>query len=110
MNHDCNEIEPLLSGYLDGELTQGDRQRVELILEDCAKCVRAFKEMKKLRQQVGEIPYETMTAKEKTEMSQGAVASAGASVGQVLFIVGLVLVYGVGAYWVCWMAILSLTQ
>ena len=101
MNHDCNEIEPLLSGYLDGELTQGDRQRVELILEDCAECVRVFKEMKKLRQQVGEIPYETMTAKEKTEMSQGAVASAGASVGQVLFIVGLVLVYGVGAYWVC---------
>jgi len=46
MNHDCNETEPLLSGYLDGELTQGDRQRVELILEDCAECARVFDEMK----------------------------------------------------------------
>ena len=45
MNHDCNETEPLLSGYLDGELTQGDRQRVELILEDCAECARVFDEM-----------------------------------------------------------------
>ncbi len=34
MKHDCHETEPLISGYLDGELTQSDRQRVELILED----------------------------------------------------------------------------
>ena len=101
MNHDCNETEPLLSGYLDGELTQGDRQRVELILEDCAECARVFDEMKKLRQHVGGIPYETMTETEKSKMSRSAEASVGASVGQVLFLAGLVLVYGVGAYWVC---------
>lgn len=101
MKHDCHETEPLLSAHLDGELTQGDRQRVELILEDCAECARAFDEMKKLRQHVGGIPYETMTEIEKAEMSRSAESSIGASVGQVLFIVGLVLVYGVGVYWVC---------
>jgi len=30
--------EELLSGYLDGVLAQGDRQRVELHLENCADC------------------------------------------------------------------------
>jgi anti-sigma factor RsiW len=30
--------EELLSGYVDGMLAQGDRQRVELHLEDCAAC------------------------------------------------------------------------
>ena len=38
MKHDCQETEPLLSGYLDGELTQFDQQRVDLILEDCRQC------------------------------------------------------------------------
>ena len=101
MKHDCNETELLLSGYLDGELTQGDRQRVELILEDCPECVRAFDEMKNLRQHVGGIPCETMTEKEKSEMRRGVESNVGASVGQMLFIAGLVLVYGVGAYMLC---------
>ena len=34
MNHKCEDTETLLSGYIDGELTQGDRQRVEVIMED----------------------------------------------------------------------------
>jgi FkbM family methyltransferase len=38
MKHDCQETELLLSGYLNGELTQSDRQRVDLILEDCRQC------------------------------------------------------------------------
>ena len=38
MKHDCQETEPLLSCYLDGKLTQSDRQRVDLILEDCRQC------------------------------------------------------------------------
>ena len=42
MKHDCRETEPLISGYLDGELTQSDRQRVDLILEDCEQCSLIF--------------------------------------------------------------------
>ncbi len=101
MKHNCTETEPLLSAHLDGELTQADRQRVELILEDCAECARAFDEMKNLRQHIGGIPYETMTENEKNEMSRSAESNAGASVGQMLFLAGLVLVYGVGAYLLC---------
>jgi len=101
MKHNCTEIEPMLSAHLDGELTQADRQRVELILEDCATCARALDEMKQLRREIGGIQYETMSDREKTEMNQGAAASAGANVGQAIFLVGLVLVYGVGAYLLC---------
>ena len=46
---DCRQIDEMLSGYLDGELTQGDRQRVQLHLESCAKCRTAFDEMAELR-------------------------------------------------------------
>ena len=99
IQHSCQETEPLLSGYLDGELTAGDRQRVELILDDCMVCGQAFDEMRKMRQRFGAIDYEKMTSQEKDQISRTAQESVGASVGQVLFLVGVFIVYGVGAFW-----------
>ena len=34
-------------------------------------------------------------------MSNNETSSAAANIGQVLAVVGLILVYGVGAYWLC---------
>ncbi len=42
--------ETLLTGYVDGTLTQGDEQRVRVHLEDCAVCRTAVSEMAGLRQ------------------------------------------------------------
>jgi anti-sigma factor RsiW len=42
--------ETLISGYLDGELTQGDAQRVRLHLEDCETCRRLAGELGQLRE------------------------------------------------------------
>jgi hypothetical protein len=42
--------EALISGYLDGELTQGDEQRVRLHLEDCERCRGLADELAKLRE------------------------------------------------------------
>jgi len=42
-----------LSGYLDGELTQQQRQRVELHLADCAECARLRDELAALRARIG---------------------------------------------------------
>ncbi|MDX1644376.1 MAG: zf-HC2 domain-containing protein [Thermoanaerobaculia bacterium] len=40
----------LVSGYLDGELTQGEHQRVRLHLEDCAECRRLAEELAAIRE------------------------------------------------------------
>lgn len=42
-----------LSGYLDGELTQQQRQRVQLHLEDCAECRRLLDELTAVRTRMG---------------------------------------------------------
>ena len=42
--------EALLSGYIDGELTQRDQQRVRLHLDDCAVCKTTFDELTSLRE------------------------------------------------------------
>ncbi|MEO1575045.1 MAG: zf-HC2 domain-containing protein [Pseudomonadota bacterium] len=43
-----------LSGYLDGELTQAARQRVELRMAECDECRRLHDELSALRLQLGE--------------------------------------------------------
>jgi anti-sigma factor RsiW len=40
----------LLSGHLDGELTQAAEQRVRIHLEDCAACRTVYQELKELRE------------------------------------------------------------
>ena len=44
----------LLSGYIDGELTQQQRQRVELHCESCAECADEFETLKSMRERVGQ--------------------------------------------------------
>ena len=94
MNHNCEDTEALLSGYLDGELTQGDRQRVEVIMEDCQDCAQTFEDMKKLRGEIGGIEYEHMTETERLKAAKDPVAEAGASIGQILVIGGFIIFYG----------------
>jgi hypothetical protein len=89
----------MISGYLDGELTQGDRQKVELILDDCQTCQENLKEMKQLRQHVGGITYTKMTESEKNRMSGEVTGSVGASVGQILILGGFVVLYGRGIFY-----------
>ncbi|MEE4219025.1 MAG: zf-HC2 domain-containing protein [Xanthomonadales bacterium] len=42
-----------LSGYLDGELTQQEKQRVDLHLADCADCRGLLRELEGLRRRMG---------------------------------------------------------
>ena len=59
--HELNEA--LLSGYLDGALTQGDEPRVRLHVEDCAECRSALDELHKRREATltadSEVPEDT---------------------------------------------------
>ena len=94
MNHNCEDTEALLSGYLDGELTQSDRQRVEVIVEDCQNCAQTLEDMKKLRGEIGGIEYEHMTEAERLKAAKDPVTEAGMNIGQMLVIGGFVIFYG----------------
>ena len=53
---DCGDIDELLSGHLDGELTQGARQRVDVHVDGCARCAARLEELKAVRDSVGALP------------------------------------------------------
>lgn len=89
--------EALISGYLDGELTQGEAQRVRIHLEGCAECRATADELRKLKEV-------TMSSEFKVpddgwdEAPRGSVShllrNAGLVVG-LAWIIGLVM-------WLIW--------
>ena len=55
MDEACAKVDELLSGYLDGELTQRDRQRVDLHLANSARYRARLRELEALRTSVGRL-------------------------------------------------------
>jgi len=51
MNSDkqCHQINEMISGYVDNELTQQERQYVALHIESCEKCQNTFQEIDQLK-------------------------------------------------------------
>ncbi|MEA3587000.1 zf-HC2 domain-containing protein [Pseudidiomarina sp. 1APP75-27a] len=48
----CAVYEPLISGALDGELTQQEQQHLQLHIAECAKCQRLYTELEGMQQQL----------------------------------------------------------
>lgn len=89
--------ETLISGYLDGELTQGEAQRVRLHLEDCTACRALADEITKLKEA-------TMSSEFKIpddgwdEAPRGSTSRVLRNAG---LLVGLVWLAGLGM-WLIW--------
>ena len=94
----CDLYVELLSGYLDGELTQGDRQRVELHIETCPACQKTFDEMTCLRNDVGKLSFGEMSSEEWSKIMNGVTVRTSRFFGWVLYIGSLLLLIGYGSY------------
>jgi hypothetical protein len=46
MSHECDEMQALVSGYVDDELTAEERKRLESHLERCAECRRELDQLR----------------------------------------------------------------
>ena len=51
--NDTHHVEELLSGYLDGELTQQENQRIQLHLQECEHCTGLLKDLRELQTRMG---------------------------------------------------------
>lgn len=70
--HDFDEV--MLSGYLDGELTQGDEQRVRLHLENCAECRSVADEFRRLRETTMDTDFQVPEDTQWDETPRGAIS------------------------------------
>ncbi len=94
----CEAYQELLSGYLDGELTQGDRQRVELHVASCAACQETFEEMTRLRDGIGKLSFGEMSSEEWSTIMNGVTVRTSRLFGWLMYIGGSMLLLGYGAY------------
>jgi hypothetical protein len=99
-NHSLTDphVDELLSGYIDGELTQQDRQRVRLHCESCDECRRQLADLESLREAVGRTRLSDISKDVWREDTNDPTASTSRSTGWLLFIGGLLIAVGIGIY------------
>lgn len=69
----CEDLDILLSGYIDNELTQQDRQRVEVHLADCTRCRKTIQELEEVRRRAGGLHIPEPTRKEIAQMESNVM-------------------------------------
>jgi len=89
-------IDEQLSGYLDGELTQQQRQRVSLHCEKCESCRRKLDELTELRRRVGQARLSAVGEDKWREKMDEAGDNVIRGLGWILLIGGLLLISGAG--------------
>ncbi|MEM9057580.1 MAG: zf-HC2 domain-containing protein [Pseudomonadota bacterium] len=89
-----DDVGAALSGYLDGELTQQERQRVERYLEDNEDAARLLRELRELREQVGKAELAPYGEDKWRETMNDATVQVTRGVGWLLLATGLVMLAG----------------
>lgn len=95
----CDDVADRLSGYVDGELTQGGRQRVDVHLEGCDACRRAVAELRELKERMQALDLGEMRREEWREMVDDTVVQTSRSLGWILFIGGAGFLTAYGILW-----------
>lgn len=96
LKHGFDEV--LISGYLDGELTQGDEQRVRIHLEDCADCRNVADEMRKIKEATMTTEFQTPDDTQWDESPRGRISGFFSNFGWLIAIAWLVAVIGYGIW------------
>lgn len=91
----------LLSGHLDGELTQAAEQRVRIHLEDCAACRASYQELVELREATMGTRLEHPTDDQWREAPRGVVSTASRGLGWTFLILWILATAGFGL-WQVW--------
>jgi len=97
MIHETEQhVGEMLSGYSDGELTQQQRQRVELHCAACVECSNLLEELAALKQRVAAGRLSEFGEDKWRENMNDQEVKTSRSIGWVLFVVGLLFAGAVG--------------
>lgn len=89
MNQTCAQIEVLLSGYLDRELTQQQQQRVMLHLQECDHCRPLLEDLKEIKSALHDTALQSVDAREIDAIMANSLAKKLSIAGWSLLLLGL---------------------
>ena len=87
-----------LSGYLDGELTQQQRQQVERLLDESPALRSELAELEKMQSTVKTLPHKEIGKERLNEMASSPTQQVTRKFGWVLYVVGLAVLVGWGVF------------
>ncbi len=90
-----DHIGELLSGFIDGELTQQDRQRVQLHIEDCSNCSAELEELTTLRDRIGKARLSDIDQDRWRETMDDTTVKTSRGIGWLMVIGGALVALGV---------------
>ena len=88
----------LLSGFVDGELTQQERQRVEVHCSDCDQCESELAELKVLRERIGKSHLNEFGQDVWREMMDDTTVKTTRGIGWLLLGGAALIVAGIGIF------------
>ncbi len=97
-NMKAGHVGELLSGYIDGELTQQERQRVEVHCDECAECRGSLDDLKTLRNSVGKARLGELGEDKWREQMDDTTVKATRGIGWLLLIGGVLVISGIGLF------------
>jgi len=94
--HIDQHVGDLLSGFIDGELTQQQRQLVTLHCDNCDECRENLAGLSELRERVGTARLSEVGEDQWRESMNDSTVELTRGIGWLLFIAGLLIVVGIG--------------
>ena len=91
-------VEQLLSGFLDGELTQQERQLVTLHCDECIECRENLANLRVLRERIGKANLSEVGEDKWRETMNDSTVQTARGIGWLLFIVGMLAIVGIGLF------------
>ncbi|RLA35472.1 MAG: hypothetical protein DRR15_07530 [Gammaproteobacteria bacterium] len=96
--HIDDHVVEQLSGYVDGELTQQQRQRVDVHCASCAECAKDLHELQELRESIGNARLSNKNQDEWREMMNDTTVQTTRGIGWLLLIGGVLVCMGIGVF------------
>ena len=94
--HIDDHVAELLSGYVDGELTQQERQRVDVHCANCKECETSLIEIRGLRESLGKARLSDIDQGQWREMMNDTTVKTARGIGWTLFSGGVLAAFGIG--------------
>ncbi len=90
----CDRIEVLLSGFIDNELTQQERQAVENHLETCQKCREVVEELRRLQRETAKMVIQHPSGRDWEKVEKNLFQTASRSLGWIILVVWSIVTAG----------------
>ena len=99
----CHEYQDLISGYLDDELPQDQRQRLENHLQTCNSCAETLRQLTTMKEELAMLKFKEPSDAELQRYWSGVYNRLERGIGWILFSLGSIVPSSIAPHPYPWM-------